>query len=127
MGAMNSREIKPHTPPGLVIKAAAIALITVGFVLFAIYEAGSNIRNAKKTGIVTHKEFVPAAETEQQITLSREGEIATRKVEGEFILTVDVKEPDGATNSYRVWLPSREQFDSLDAGDNFDVGPYLVK
>ncbi len=79
------------------------------------------------TGTVTHKEFVPAAEGEKQIRLGRDGSIATTRPEGEFLLTVEVPQPDGSRRPFTVWLPNRKSFDAISIGDSFDVGPYLAR
>lgn len=122
-----NREFKPHTPPAVVIKAVLIAVVVTGFVVAAIYEAGRGIREARLTGTVVSKEFVPAGKEEQQITLFRDGEIAVKNVEGDFILNVEVKMPEGGTRQFRVWLPDRARYEAISVGDSFDVGPYLVK
>lgn len=122
-----NRKFKPHTPPAVIIKAVIIAVVVTGFVVAAIYETGRGIREAKLTGVIVNKQFVPAEYNEQQITLSREGDIAVRNVEGDFILEVEVNHPKEGKKLYRVWLPDRARYETLKVGDSFDVGPYLVK
>lgn len=121
------RKISTPLPWRVIIQAVAIAVAVTAFVIVAIYETGRGIRDAKLTGTVTAKEFVPASQAEKQITLSRDGTVAIQNYEGDFILTVDVRMPNGEEKQFRVWMPTREQFEKIQVGDRFDVGPYLVK
>lgn len=123
---MVSRVIKPKTPARLIAAAILLGLIVLGFIFLAIFESGTSIRDAQMRGIVVGKEFVPSPEPEFQVTLGREGSVDARRVEGEFILTVEVPQPDGTRKPYKVWL-DRARFDATHVGDRFDVGPYLVR
>lgn len=88
---------------------------------------GSGITDAKMTGIVVAKEFKPMAEPEQQITIHKGGDVRSDRVDGEYIITVEVARKDGVKKSYTVWLNDKVRYDALKVGDNFDVGPYLVR
>jgi len=104
-----------------------LGVVILGFVYLAIFESGTAIRDARMTGTVVSKEFVPASAPELQVSIGRQGEVNAQRVEGEFILTVEVPQPDRTRKPYKVWLNNRERFDAINVGDQFDVGPYLVR
>jgi hypothetical protein len=122
----NPRTIKTRTPPALVAKAVAIGLLSLAVVLFATWQFGSSIASAKKTGIVVAKEFRPLGQPENQITLNRDGAVRSDRVEGDYIITVEVPMADDTKKNYTVWLNSKERYEAVQIGDKFDVGPYLV-
>lgn len=122
---MDPRVVKPHTPPRLIVTAVLIALFVLGFILFAVFQSGRGITDARKTGIVVAKEFTPQAE--RQITLGRQGGVTARDKEGEYLLKVEVTQTDGVKKIYDVWIQKKDQYESIKIGDSFDVGPYLVK
>jgi len=109
------------------IKAVAGGLLVLAFILFAVWQMGSSITDAKMTGTVVAKDFNPMAEPEKQITIHKGGDVRTDRVEGDYIITVDVIQRDGTKKSYTVWLNDRARYDAVKVGDNFDVGPYLVR
>jgi len=123
---MNPRTVKPALPLRLVLSVIAIAVGIVGFVSFAVFESGSAIRAARVSGIVAGKEFNPAPAPEDQITLGRDGSLAARTVDGDYVITVEVKQADGTMKLFRVWL-DKTRYDNIKVGDPFDVGPYLVE
>ena len=88
---------------------------------------GSGITDAKMTGVVVAKEFKPMAEPEQQITIHKGGDVRSDRVDGEYVITVEVSLKDGVKKSYTVWLNDKARYDAVKVGDNFDVGPYLVR
>jgi len=88
---------------------------------------GSGITDAKMTGIVVAKEFKPMAEPEQQITIHKGGDVRSDRVDGEYVITVEVLLKDGVKKTYTVWLNDKARYDAVKVGDNFDVGPYLVR
>jgi hypothetical protein len=118
---------KPKTPTSLWIKAVAIGLFLLAFILFAVWQMGSGITDAKMTGIAVAKEFKPMAEPEQQITIHKGGDVRSDRVDGEYVITVEVSLKDGVKKSYTVWLNDKARYDAVKVGDNFDVGPYLVR
>lgn len=122
---MDPRVVKPNTPPRVIVTAVLIALFVLGFILFAVFQSGRGITDARKSGIVVAKEFTP--QPERQITLGREGGMTARDREGEFLLKVEVTQTDGVKKTYDVWIQKREQYEAIKIGDTFDVGPYLVK
>ena len=67
------------------------------------------------------------SEPEQQITLHKAGEVRVDQVAGEYIITVEVLQKDRSKKSYTVWLNDKLRYDAVKVGDNFDVGPYLVR
>jgi len=109
------------------IKAFAGGLLVLAFILFAVWQMGSGITDAKMTGIVVGKDFKPMAEPEKQITIHKGGDVRSDKVDGDYIITVEVLQKDGTKKSYTVWLNEKARYDSVKVGDNFDVGPYLVR
>jgi hypothetical protein len=118
---------KPKTPASMWIKALAVGLIVFSFILFAVWQMGSGIANAKMTGTVVAKDFKPMAEPEKQITIHKGGDVRSDKVDGDYIITVEVLQKDGTKKSYTVWLNDKARYDAVKLGDNFDVGPYLVR
>jgi hypothetical protein len=40
---------------------------------------------------------------------------------------VEVLQKDGTQKPYTVWLNDKKRYDAIKVGDNFDVGPYLVR
>lgn len=122
---MDPRVVKPNTPPRVIVTAVLIALFVLGFILFAVFQSGRGITDARKSGIVVAKEFTP--QPERQITLGREGGMTARDREGEFLLKVEVTQTDGVKKTYDVWIQKRDQYEAIKIGDTFDVGPYLVK
>jgi hypothetical protein len=122
----NPRTIKNKPPLSLVLKASALGLAALAVVLFATWQFGSSITSAKKTGTVVAKEFRPLDQPENQITLNRDGAVRSDRVEGDYIITVEVPMADGSQKTYSVWLNSKERFEAVNIGDKFSVGPYLV-
>lgn len=109
------------------IKALAVGLLVFSFILFAVWQMSSGIANAKMTGTVVAKDFKPMAEPEKQITIHKGGDVRSDKVDGDYIITVEVLQKDGTKKSYTVWLNDKARYDAVKVGDNFDVGPYLVR
>ena len=109
------------------IKAVAGGLLILAFILFAVWQMGAGISDAKMTGIVVAKDFKPMAEPEKQITIHKSGDVRSDRVEGEYVLTVEVLQKDGTQKPYTVWLNDKTRYDSIKVGDNFDIGPYLVR
>jgi hypothetical protein len=118
---------KPKTPASLWIKALAGGALVFSFILFAVWQMGSGITDAKMTGTVVAKDFKPMAEPEKQITIHKGGDVRTDKVDGDYVITVEVVQKDGTKKSYTVWLNDKVRYDAIKVGDNFDVGPYLVR
>jgi len=121
---MDPRVVKPQTPVLTIVLACLIGAGLLAFIIFSVAYSGHEIQSAKKTGTIVSKEFTPAPE--EQITLGKSGSIATRKVDGDYVITVDVPEA-GGMKTYSVYMPTKESYDKLKVGDKFDVGPYLVK
>jgi hypothetical protein len=118
---------KPKTPASMWIKALAVGVLVFSFILFAVWQMGSGIANAKMTGTVVAKDFKPMAEPEKQITIHKGGDVRSDKVDGDYIITVEVLQKDGTKKSYTVWLNDKARYDAVKVGDKFDVGPYLVR
>ena len=102
-------------------------LFIFAFILFAVWQMGAGITDAKMTGTVVSKDFKPMAEPEKQITIHKGGDVRTDKVDGEYVITVEVPQKDGTKKLYTVWLNEKARYDAVNVGDNFDVGPYLVR
>jgi lipopolysaccharide export LptBFGC system permease protein LptF len=121
------RVIKVQIPISTWVKSILIGVGAFAFIVFAIWQTGKPIVDAKMTGTVVSKEFKPLAQTERQITLNRDGAVRTDNVDGEYIITVEVLLKDGSKKTFTVWLNDQKRFESTNVGDTFDVGPYLVK
>jgi hypothetical protein len=121
------RVFEPKTPASMWIKAVAGGLLILAFILFAVWQMGSGIFDAKMTGIVVAKDFKPMAEPEKQITIHKGGDVRSDRVDGEYVITVEVLQKDGTQKPYTVWLNDKKRYDAIKVGDNFDVGPYLVR
>jgi len=121
------RVIKVQIPISTWVKSILIGVGAFAFIVFAIWQTGKPIVDAKMTGTVVSKEFKPLAQTERQITLNRDGAVRTDNVDGEYIITVEVLLKDGSKKTFTVWLNDQQRFESTNVGDTFDVGPYLVK
>jgi hypothetical protein len=102
-------------------------VLVFSFILFAVWQMGSGIADAKMTGTVVAKDFKPMAEPEKQITIHKGGDVRSDKVDGDYIITVEVLQKDGTKKPYTVWLNDKARYDAVKVGDNFDVGPYLVR
>jgi hypothetical protein len=122
---MDPRVVKPETPLRLIVISVLIGLGVLSFILFAMFQSGRGITDARMRGTVVSKEFTP--QPERQITLGRQGSIAARDREGEFLLKVEVPQSDGTKKTYDVWIMKKDQYDAIKVGDSFDVGPYLQK
>ncbi len=122
----NPRTIKNSPPAPLVFKAVALGALALGVVLFSIWQFGSSITLAKMTGTVVAKEYRPFEAAENQITLNRDGSVRSDRVDGEYLITVEVPQAGGEKKTFTVWLNSKERYDAVDIGDSFDVGPYVV-
>jgi hypothetical protein len=120
---MDSRVVKSKTPPRIIVASVLIGLFILGFIFFAIWYSGHQISTAKMAGVITQKQFVPL--TEVQITFGRQGGLNTHEKDGDYVLTVDVPQEDGTQKPYNVWV-SKKLYDSLQVGERFDVGPYVV-
>ena len=121
------RVIKVQIPISTWVKSILIGVVAFAFIVFAIWQTGKPIIDAKMTGTVVSKEFKPLAQSESQITLNRDGAVRTDKVDGEYIISVEVLLKDSSKKTFTVWLNDKTRFDSTSVGDTFDVGPYLVK
>ena len=121
------RVIKVQIPISTWVKSILIGVGAFAFIVFAIWQIGKPIVDAKMTGTVVSKEFKPLAQAERQITLNRDGAVRTDNVDGEYIITVEVLLKDGSKKTFTVWLNDQQRFESTNVGDTFDVGPYLVK
>jgi hypothetical protein len=117
------RTVKVKTPVRLIVAACAVGGLVLFFVVFAVWQSGTQIIDARKTGTIIKKEFIPAPE--EQITLQRQGQVTSRQKDGEYILTVDVVARDGSKKTYNVFL-NKERYDAVKVGDSYDVGPALI-
>jgi hypothetical protein len=79
------------------------------------------------TGTIVAKEFKPLENPENQITLNKDKSLRTDRVDGDYIITVEVPQKDGTKRAFTVWLNDKTRYDALQVGDSFDVGPYLVR
>ncbi len=127
MDVKPNRVFKAQTSISTWVKSILLGLMAFAFIVFAIWQTGKPIVDAKMTGTVVSKEFKPLAQAESQITLNRDGAVRTDRVDGEYIIGVEVIQKDGSKKTFTVWLNDQKRFDDTRVGDTFDVGPYLVK
>jgi len=113
---------KAKTPVKLIVMLAAGTVLLLGGIFYAVWVSGIQIADAKKSGVIIEKRFVP--QPEEQIILGKDS-ISTRDKAGEYILIVEVKGRDGKVTPYTVWV-GKELYDSLKVGDPYDVGPALA-
>jgi len=128
MTAMSSpnRVVKPKLPARVVLSAVAIGLLVIGFIIFAVFQSGRGITEARMSGTIVSKSFQPPAQQEREITLNRSGALSATNATGTFIITVEVPQPDGTKKLYTVWLNEKARYDAVKVGDAFDVGPYYL-
>ncbi|MEX1118603.1 MAG: hypothetical protein WEB60_07400 [Terrimicrobiaceae bacterium] len=119
--------IKPKLPVKLIVGVIFLGIFIFAFLVFALRSTQGIISDATMRGTVVSKEFIPAGAQEQQITLGNDGSIRASTAEGEFILMVEVPQEDGTKVPYKIWMPDRAQYDAVEVGDFFDVGPRLVR
>jgi len=122
-----NRVIKTKVPMRVLVSAVLIGVIVVGFILYAIWESGRGLHEARMSGVIVSKEFQPYPEPERQITLNRGGTVSARTSDGQYLLSVEVPQKDGSKKTYNVWLNDKGRYDAVKVGDSFDVGPYLIK
>ena len=118
---MNPRTVKSKNSPRAIITAIGIGILLMGFVVYGTYSGKTTFHEARMSGVITAKEFNP--QKERQIILGDEGNLTAKDKDGEYLLTVEV--PDVGGKKFTVWVNKR-LYDSLDTGDKFDVGAYLV-
>lgn len=121
-----NRVVKPKLPARVVLSAVAIGLLVVGFIVFAVWQSGHGITQARMSGMIVSKEFQPLDQPEREITLNRSGALSATNSTGNFIITVEVPQPDGTKKLYTVWLNDKARYDAVKVGDSFDVGPYYL-
>lgn len=125
MSAPN-RVVKAKLPARVVVSAVSIGLLVTGFIVFAVWQSGRGITEARMSGFIVSKEFKPLAQTEREITLNRKGTVSARDVAGSYIITVEVIQKDGTKKAYVVDLNDKARYDAVNIGDAFDVGPFYV-
>lgn len=123
---MHPRAVKPQIPVKLIVGVILLGIFIMGFLVFALRSTQGIISDATKRGTVVSKEFIPAVTEEKQITMRSDGSFNATTSEGDFILMVEVPQADGTKVPYKIWMPDRAQYDAVDVGDSYDVGPRLV-
>lgn len=123
---MHPRVVKPQIPVKLIVGVILLGIFIMGFLVFALRSTQGIISDATKRGTVVSKEFIPAVTEEKQITMRSDGSFNATTSEGDFILMVEVPQADGTKVPYKIWMPDRAQYDAVDVGDSYDVGPRLV-
>ena len=124
--SLPNRVVKTKVPARVIISAVLIGVSVVGFILYAAWESGRGLHEARLTGVIVTKEFQPYPEPERQITLNRGGTVSARTSDGQYLISVDVPQGDGSKKTYNVWLNDKGRYDAVKVGDSFDVGPYLI-
>ena len=122
-----NRVVKTKVPLRVLFSAVLIGVLVVGFILYAVWESGRGLHEARMSGVIVSKEFQPYPEPEREITLNRGGTVSARTSEGQYLLSVEVPQKDGSKKTFNVWLNDKLRYDAVKVGDSFDVGPYLIK
>ncbi|MEI6493007.1 MAG: hypothetical protein WCO94_10705 [Verrucomicrobiota bacterium] len=122
-----NRVVKTHVPIHVIVSSVLIGLLVVGFIFYAVWQSGRGLHEARMSGTIVSKVFQPYSQPERQITLNRGGAVSARTSEGEFVITVEVPQSDGASKTFTVWLNDKQRYDAVKVGDSFDVGPYVVQ
>ena len=122
-----SKVFKPQVPVSLWIKALTLGAVVFAFILFAVWQAGIPIADAKLTGTIVSKEYKPTEQVDRQITIHRKGSVRSDVVDGEYLITVAVPQKTGEPKNYLVWINDKKRFEALKIGEAFDVGPYLIR
>jgi hypothetical protein len=119
-----SRVFKPRTPVGLIISLiVGFTLLLVG-IFYAINQLQRDFTTARMPGIIVEKTFVPAPR--QEVILDNRGNMQVRQREGDFSLTVRVELENGGSRDFNVTNVPKAMFESVEVGQRFDVGPYLL-
>jgi len=121
-----NRVVKTKVPARVILSATLIGVAVVGFIIFAVWQSGRGITDARMRGIIISKQFEPYPEPEREITLNRSGTVSAQTTKGEYLIAVEVPQRDGTKKTFNVWLNDKERYDAVKVGDSFDVGPYVV-
>ena len=121
-----NRVVKTKVPARVILSATLIGVAVVGFIIFAVWQSGRGITDARMRGTIISKQFEPYPEPEREITLNRSGTVSAQTTKGEYLIAVEVPQRDGTKRTFNVWLNDRQRFDAVQVGDSFDVGPFLV-
>ncbi len=121
-----NRVVKTKVPARVILTATLIAVTVVGFIIYAVWQSGRGITDARMRGTIISKQFEPYPEPEREITLNRSGTVTAQTTKGEYLIAVEVPQRDGTKRTFNVWLNDRQRFDAVQVGDSFDVGPFLV-
>ena len=120
----NNKVYKYKTPTKTIVIAAALGVLLVGVIIWAVANMNSPIITGRMRGEIVEKRFEPFEHREQRIEIGRDGFRQTIS-DGQYIFIVEVPRRGG--HPYRVSLPDQATFDRFNVGDTFDVGPYLVR
>jgi hypothetical protein len=120
--ANHPKVFKPRTPLGLIIGIVVVCVGLLVGVFVAVNSLQRGFADARMTGTIIEKNFSEAPQRE--VTFGEQG-LQAMNVRGEFTLTVRVRERDGETRDFTVWVPE-VMFNEVAVGDRFDVGPFLV-
>ena len=120
----SSRVVKPRTPVLLVVSLVGGFLLLLLAIFFAVDQMQNQIIDARMTGIIVEKNFTPAPR--QEVILDTRGNVQVRQREGDYSLTVQVRQRDGTTRDFHVSNVPQAMFESLEIGQRFDVGPYVL-
>lgn len=124
---MKSSQANPRTvktqPPVLTIIAIVLGcIVLLAGILYATVFWNRKFVDARMTGVIIEKKFTE--EPREEVSFGNAG-LRADSAPGVFTFTVKVRNRDGETNEYTVWVPE-SMFNAFEVGDNFDVGPYLV-
>lgn len=120
--ASSPKVFKPKTPVGLIVIIVVVCLALLAGIFVAVNSLQRDFADARMTGTIVEKNFTE--NPQREVTMGEQGLNAV-SVRGEFTLTVRVRERDGDTRDFTVWVPE-VMFNEVSVGDRFDVGPFLV-
>lgn len=119
-----SRVVKPRTPVLLIVSLILGCSILLAGIFYVLSHFQTDFMAARMPGIIIDKTFVPAPR--QEVILDNRGNMQVRQREGDFSLTVRVQQSDGNHRDFTVSNVPQAMFESVEVGQRFDVGPYLL-
>ena len=118
-----NRVYKAQHPKSVLISAAAIGVVVIVVIIFAITYTTRTIQDARMVGTVIEKNFIPLPE--RQVTIGRDGLRAEDRA-GNFQIRVRVPQRTGEPREFFVDNLPEDRWNELEIGDTFEVGPFLA-
>jgi len=115
---------KAQHSKGVIVGAVVLGVLVIAAIIIATTYMVRTMEDARLSGTVIEKNFVPKP-PETQITIGRDG-VTARERDGDYQVKVRVPMRDGTTEEFVVSNLARDRWETINVGDSFDVGPYLV-